>query len=133
MIYFDSNIFIYVLIYEENTKKVKKADYYLTQLVKGEITGYTCTLTWDEVFYIILRVAGIDKAIKSGDFLLNFPNLIFLDVDIELILAAHEIVRKAKIMPRDAIHAASAIKHCSGEIISSDSDFDNVKGITRTF
>ena len=72
MIYFDSNIFIYALIYEENTKKVKKADYYLTQLVKGEIAGCTSTLTWDEVFYIIQRVAGIDKAIKSGDFLLNF-------------------------------------------------------------
>lgn len=133
MIHFDSNIFIYALIYEENTKRVKKADYYLTHLVKGEITGCTCTLTWDEVFYIILRVAGIDEAIKSGDFLLNFPNLTFLDVDLELILAAHKIARKAKIMPRNAIHAASAIKHCSGEIVSSDSGFDNVEGITRTF
>jgi len=36
MIYFDSNIFIYALIYEENSKKVKKADYYLTKLVKGD-------------------------------------------------------------------------------------------------
>ena len=54
-------------------------------------------------------------------------------MDIELILPAHEIARKAKIMPRDAVHAASAIKHCSGEIVSSDSGFDNIEGITRTF
>jgi len=90
-------------------------------------------LTWDEVFYIILRVVGIDEAIKSGEFLLAFPNLTFLDVDLELILAAHQIARKARIMPRDAIHAASAIKHCRGEIVSSDSDFDKVGKITRRF
>jgi len=40
MIYFDSNTFIYELIYE-TVKDVKKADNYLIQFVRGEIMGYT--------------------------------------------------------------------------------------------
>lgn len=44
-----------------------------------------------------------------------------------------EITREYKIMPRDAIHAASTIKYYNGEIISNDSGFDSIEGIIRRF
>jgi predicted nucleic acid-binding protein len=101
--------------------------------VKEEITGCTSTLTWDEVFYILLRSIGANEAVEAGRFLLSFPTLTFLNVDFGLILEASKITRKYKIMPRDAIHAASAIKYCNGKIISNDSGFDSIKEITRKF
>ena len=75
MMYFDSNIFIYSLIYEETVRDVKKADTHLIHLALGETAGCTCTLTWDEVFYVILRAVGIDEAVEAGRFLLAFQNL----------------------------------------------------------
>ncbi len=133
MIYFDSNVFIYALIYEETVRDVRKADNHLIRLLRGKIMGCTCTLTWDEVFYVVFRAVGINEAVESGKVLLAFPNLTFVDVDFELILEAHKIARESRILPRDAIHAASAIKYCNGEIISRDSGFDIVEGITRRF
>ena len=133
MIYLDSNVFIYSLIYEDTLGVVQKAEYYLKQVVTGEIAGCTCTLTWDEVFYNVLKSTGLNEAIRAGKSLLSFPNLKFLNVDFELIAKAHELAAERKLKPRDAIHAASAIEYCNGEIISNDAEFDCVDQIRRTF
>jgi len=133
MTYFDANIFIYPLIYEETLEDAVIASHYLEQLAKGQITGYTCTLTWDEIFYIILQKSGYTEAVTAGEAFLDFPNLQFINVDHELIIEAQKIARDFNVKPRDAIHAASALKWCNGEIISNDSDFDVIDGINRTF
>ena len=133
MIYLDANIFLYPLVYGEEKEEVKKSVFYLNKLIKGEIEGCTCVLTWDEIYYIILKVSGITEAIDAGEKFLSFPNLQFLKVDFEVINEAHKIAANFKIKPRDAIHAASAFKYCNGEIISNDSIFDNVRGIRRKF
>lgn len=134
MMYLDSNVFIYPLIYESDLEEsIKRADYYLNLLVTGKIVGYTCTLTWDEVFYIVKRTNGSEEAGRAGTFLLTFPNLKFVNVDFGIISNAQKIAQRFNIMPRDAIHAACALEYCNGEIISNDLDFDGVKGLKRKF
>lgn len=133
MTYFDANVFIYPLIYEETLADAAIASGYLEQLVRGQIIGYTCTLTWDEIFYIVLQKSGHTQAVTAGEAFLNFPNLQFINVDHELITKAQEIARDFNVKPRDAIHAASALKRCNGEIISNDSGFDVIDGINRMF
>jgi len=134
MIYLDSNVFIYSLIYESGlNESVKKADYYLDLLIKGKIVGYTCALTWDEVFYIVKRTNGFEEAGRAGKFLLTFPNLKFVNVDFGIISNAQKIAQRFNIMPRDAIHASCALEYCNGEIISNDLDFDGITGLKRKF
>lgn len=133
MIYVDSNVFIYALIYKADLEDVEKANYYLNHVAKGEIAGCTCTLTWDEVFYIVRRSIGFEEAVQAGKHLLVFPNIEFIDVDFEILAKAQKIAEEFKVMPRDAIHAACVLEYCNGKIISSDSDFDNIKGVKRKF
>jgi len=131
--YFDANVFIYTLIYDQHVEDFKKSEYYLSCLAKGEIVGCTSTLTWDEVFYIIRKNSGIEEAVEASKCLLTLPNLTFINVDFDVISIAQQIVEESRIMPRDAIHAACAIKHCSGKIISNDADFDGINEMERIF
>ena len=132
-IYFDSNVFIYALTYDHQLEDFKKSDYYLGCLARGEIAGYTSTLTWDEVVYVIYKKYGVKKAIETSKYLLSFPNLEFINVDFSVISAAQQIAEDSHIMPRDAIHAVCAIKSCNGKIISNDTDFDGISKIERIF
>jgi len=131
--YFDSNVFIYALIYDYQLEDFKKSDYYLGCLKRGEIVGYTSTLTWDEVFYTIKKTNGFDKAIEASEVFLNLPNLKFINVDFIIILEAQKIIEESYIMPRDAIHIACAIKYCNGKILSNDEGFDSVNKVKRIF
>ena len=132
--YLDANVFIYPLIYDRNLNaEAKKADYYLDLLVTGAREGYTCTLTWDEVFYKIKRICGSIKAEQAGKALFTLPNLKFINVDFEVIYKAQKIALLFNAMPRDAIHAVCAFESCNGKIISNDQGFDCIKGLKREF
>jgi hypothetical protein len=72
MFYFDANVFILPQIYEETISEVRKAREYLIKLAKGEVEGYTSTLTWDEVVYAIRKYAGRDESLVAGR-ALKFP------------------------------------------------------------
>ena len=134
MMYLDANVFIYPLIYDPNLNAdAKKADYYLDLLVTGKKVGYTCTLTWDEVFYIIKKTFGIIKAEQAGKVLFTLPNLKFVNVDFDVISKAQKIALAFNTMPRDAIHAVCAVESCNGKIISNDRGFDCIKGLKREF
>ena len=133
MIYVDANVFVYSLIYEYTIEESKKADYYLTQIINGNIGGCTSTLSWDEIFYVVKRSIGINEAIEAGKKILEFPKLKFIDVSFYIISRAQNIVNEHNMKPRDAIHSACALEFCDGRIISNDSDFDNVNGMKRIF
>ena len=134
MMYLDANVFIYPLIYDLNLNaEAKKSDYYLDLLVTGKRVGYTCTLTWDEVFYKIKKICGIIKAEQAGKALFTLPNLKFVNVDFEVISKAQKIAMLFNTMPRDAIHAVCAFEYCNGKIISNDRGFDSIKGLNREF
>lgn len=134
MMYFDANVFIYPLIYNINLNvNANTANYYLELLVTGKMVGYTCTLTWDEVFYKIKQLYGNIKADQASKTLFTFPNLNFVNVDFEIISKAQKIAMLFNTMPRDAIHAACALEYCNGEIISNDLHFDRIKGLKRKF
>ena len=133
MIYLDTNIFIYALAEDQTLEEAQKSTEYLNKLVIGYIECCTNYLTWDEVVYITLRDHGREKAVEIGKYLLLFPNLKFLDANDRLVEKAQTIINQFNINPRDAIHAASSLEYCSGEMISNDQDFDVINGIRRRF
>lgn len=133
MIYVDSNVFIYPVIYEEPTvTEAKKSKDFLLRIALGEIEAYTSSITWDEVTWTIRKLFGIDSSINEGKKFLSFPNLRLLGVKKSTILKAQELTEKYKIKPRDAIHAAVALENKITSIVSYDEDFDKVDEIKRT-
>jgi predicted nucleic acid-binding protein len=133
MLYVDSNVFIYPVLYAvEAEPKAKKAKQVLLSIEKGELPAYTSTLTWDEVVWVISKTLGRDEGINQGQKLLGFPNLEFVAVDANIITQAQVLLDKYNLNPRDSIHIASAIQRKIKTIISDDKDIDQVTEISRT-
>jgi predicted nucleic acid-binding protein len=127
--YLDSNVFIHAAVYHEagrggTAKKI------LLRMTRGEIEGYTSSLTWDELVWVVKRIEGLDAARKAGAKFLQLANLKILSVN-NVVELAQKLIEKYDINPRDAIHLACALKNGVREIISDDSDLDKVKEITR--
>lgn len=132
MKYIDSNIFIYPVVADEKTEtKAASSKKILLQISTGKLNAATCYLTWDEIVWVFEKFLGRDLALAEGRRFLEFPNLKFLKVDGAIISRAQDLINKYQMKPRDAIHAACALENNINEIISDDSDFDDVKELKR--
>ena len=97
----------------------------------GEITAFTSTLTWDEVVWVVRRLLGKPDSVQAGEKLILFPNLRFVPASEDVIRQAQNLVSEQDIAPRDAIHAASALRKNVDWLVSDDPDLDVVKGLKR--
>jgi predicted nucleic acid-binding protein len=132
MLYIDSNVFIYPILYSEDVEpKVKKAKQILQNIENSELSACTSVLTWDEVVWVVRKTMGKTEAISQGQKLLGFLNLEFISTDENIIGQAQTLMAKYNLNPRDAIHIASAMNKKVSNIISDDEDIDVVKEIKR--
>jgi len=121
---------VYATLYKGEL--AKKAEEYLRKASDGDFVAFTSSLTWDEVVYAVRKVAGVEESIEIGKLMLKIPFLKFLEVNHTVCEEAQKIIEKYKVMPRDAIHAALALKYCD-VIVSNDRDFDLIEGLERVF
>ena len=124
--YIDANIFIQGILREDN--KSKKI---ILKIADNKFTGVTSVLSWDEIVFIVRKFLGNDIAKIEGYKFFNLPNIIFVDAKKEIIMKAQKLVEEYNLLPRDAIHAATAISLNISEIISEDKDFDKIKVLKR--
>ncbi len=68
------------------------------------MVAYTGILTWDEVVWVVWKIAGRQTVIKQGSALLSLPNLRLLSMDEELELKAQEVFEKYNLAPRESLH-----------------------------
>ena len=129
MMYLDANIFI--LAAGSRSEIGEKARKFLQNLQAGRERAFTSALTFDEVVWKVSQIRNFDDALAAGSNLIKMSNLIFLDVNINIISKSLDLMRLYKLYPRDAIHAASALNNNIYEIISEDKDFDNIRGLDR--
>lgn len=129
MNYFDSNIIIYAIL--DDTKKGDWARDVLEKVQNEEMPACTSFLTFDEVFYKVKKVSGNEEALKNIEAFLTMPNMRFIDVNDSVIWKALELIREYKLLPRDSIHAATALIAGADSIYSEDEDFDRIKGFKR--
>lgn len=133
MLYVDSNVFLYPVIYEvDAVAEAKRSKDFLLKIAKGDVEACTATITWDEVVWAIRRIFGLEPSLEQGRKLLGFPNLKLLGVRKGVVLRAQEIMEKYSLKPRDALHAATALENRITTIVSYDEDFDKVKEVKRT-
>jgi len=101
------------------------------EIQKGELLACTSFLTFDEVFYKVRKMAGEAAALESGEALLMTPNLRFIPVDDKVVWRALEMMKAQPLLPRDAIHAGTALLSDAQTVYSEDRDFDRIKGLRR--
>lgn len=128
-VYLDSPIFITANV--KSDYEGEKARDIISGLKTGIIEGYTSTLTFDEVVFVIRKIAGFENSVLTGDLFLNIPNLKFIEVDYGIIALAQDAIKRHRLKPRDAIHAACAINKGIKIVISDDADFDAIKELER--
>ena len=127
MIYIDSNIFIYSVT---DSEELGKECIKLLELIENNRTKYiTSTLTFDEVFYKIKKLVSLEDAITFTERLLTTNNLSFVSVDTNIILKSLSLIKKLKLMPRDAVHLACALSNKADLIITQDKDFTKINEI----
>ena len=128
-VYLDSSVFIPANLKSDQIGE--QARNIINSVEAGIIQGDTSTLTFDEVAFTLRKIGGFEKSIMTGDIFLSIPNLNFIDVTYEIITSAQELIKKYRLKPRDAIHAACAINNDINIIISDDADFDAIKELER--
>ncbi len=129
MNYLDSNLIIYAILDETGVGEWARG--MLEKVQNEEMPACTSFLTFDEVFYKVNKVRGIEVAVKNLEAFLTMPNMRFFDVDDAVVWKALELIKEYKILPRDAIHAATALIAGAETIYSEDRDFDRIKGLKR--
>lgn len=125
MIYLDANVFVYAAVDDGDTGEAAAKALHAA-LEEGACTA---TLTADEVLWTVARFVGRDASRqKVRDLLAMDLTLAAVQRDdIEVALGLHE----EGLDPRDAIHAAVALRMGCVRIVSTDADFDKVKGLRR--
>jgi predicted nucleic acid-binding protein len=103
----------------------------LLRVQNEEMPACTSFLTFDEVFYKVNKVKGNDAAVKNLEVFLTMQNMRFLKVDDGVIWKALELIKEYNMLPRDSIHASTAIIAGAETIFSEDGDFDRIKGLKR--
>jgi predicted nucleic acid-binding protein len=129
--YFDSNLIIYAMLDETETGEWARE--LLGRVQNEEMPACTSFLTFDEVFYKVNKVKGSGVAIKNLEAFLTMPNMRFIDVNDSVIWKALELIKEYRLLPRDAIHAATAFIAGAETVFSEDTDFDNIPGLKRTW
>ena len=122
MEYVDANVIIYALS-DPGLKGIKSKEL----LVSQELL--TNSLTLDEVAFYFLRQSKA-KALQAVNTMISSPKLFyepFIHDDFQEFARLIGLGLK----PRDAIHAATALRLGCKVIYSEDKDFDSVKGLKR--
>jgi len=132
LLYVDSNVFLYPVIYEpETVEEARESKDFLLKISEGSVEACTATITWDEVVWVVRKISGSKPSIELGRRFLEFPNLKLLNVKRSVVLRAQRLMEKYEIKPRDAIHAATALENGIEIIVSYDRDFDKLEEIKR--
>ncbi|MBS3075117.1 type II toxin-antitoxin system VapC family toxin [Candidatus Pacearchaeota archaeon] len=124
--YIDANIFIQGILRNDNNSKNV-----ILKIANKEFIGVTSVLSWDEITFIVKKFLGKGLAEIEGKKFFSLPNFIFVDAKKDIIIKAQKLFEEYNLMPRDAIHAATAIYLNIDEMISEDIDFDKIKELKR--
>lgn len=150
MLYLDTMVF-YALVRDIDSDIVKPL---FRQIKEGNWQAFTSALTFDELSYRLLLTLISDHhegnpldhlrsneaqmiatyypsvAVEVGR-LQTFSGLIVLDVTIADLTAMHQLVLHHNLRPRDALHLAAMYKSDCLDLVSNDSDFDQIPNIQR--
>ena len=129
MLYFDSNVFLYAALNSEEVGRRARA--LLAEVQDGRLQAASSALSFDEVVWSVKKHRSLEESLTAGEAFLSMAGLDVLPVEGDLLSSALGLIRDYRFDPRDAIHAASALRAEAEAIVSSDKHFDRLKQIKR--
>jgi predicted nucleic acid-binding protein len=127
--YLDTNVFVHPILFDN--RKAAACRKLLEKAARREIEAVTSVLTWDELVYVVGKYRGRTGGNVEGAKFLQFPHLTFIEVDLPLLAKAQDLADRYGLLPRDAVHAASALQETADQFVSDDEDFDRVRELRR--
>jgi predicted nucleic acid-binding protein len=124
----DTSVIVTPFLKNRSADVIARCDAFLDAAAQRGEPVATSWLTWDEVVWSLGRSApqfDRRRAAELSDALLQVEFLRFLPVDRATIELAASLFARSSSRPRDCIHAAAALRHCAGQLVSLDSDFSS--------
>ncbi|MGB8384804.1 MAG: type II toxin-antitoxin system VapC family toxin [Dermatophilaceae bacterium] len=101
----------------------------VARAASSELVLHASTEAVQELLFHRMRVGDRDTAVVSARLVMGL--CILHDVDREVMGRAIDLVGATMLGGREAVHAATALHHGFGSIVSADRDFDGVPGLRR--
>lgn len=95
----------------------------------GEVVLHASTEAVQELLFHRMRIGDRDAAVGSARLVMRL--CVLHDVDRDVMSRALDLVSATTLGGRNAVHAATALVHGFGSIVSADRDFDAVPGLRR--
>lgn len=126
--FLDSNVIIKAQLSHAGEGKACAA--LLRKIHAGEQNAVTSPLVFNEVFYVLKGLRGLQAAEEAWNNLLSIQHLVILPIDQKVM--GHVIgYVKAGLEPQDAFHAATMKANGIGTICSYDKGFDRLSDLKR--
>ena len=121
----DSMTLIYLL--EDAAPHASTMELVFQRIEKGRCTAYVSVLGLTELLVRPMELADYETVEKYRHFLLNFPNLQILDLDIPTAEIAASLRAKYSFRTPDAIHLATALQHGASAFLTNDKQLTRLK------
>lgn len=130
MLYVDTSVIVTPFLRNREPVVIDRCLALLDDAAGRGVELATSWLNWDEVAWSLGRKDGRfdrERAAEYAQALLEVEFLRFCEVDEQVISTATRLLSESSARPRDCIHAATALLHCGGQLVSLDSDFGKEK------
>ncbi len=128
-VFLDTNVFIYGAGAPSPYKTECVA--LLQRVAAGELDATTSVEVVQEIHHVFRRRGRLAEGIALGrEVLLLFPEILTITRE-DVVRAGALLTTWPQLSPRDALHAASALNHGIGTMVSVDKDFDQIEGLVR--
>ena len=125
----DTGIFVAPLLANLPEATAQACKEWQARAATGAIEAVTSALTWDEIAWVAGRRRGQQFDFRrAGSFAAaarKVTGVTWLPVDEDVIDLAQRLLSEARFAPRDAIHAATALIHAEGRLVTLDGDFSD--------
>ncbi len=127
MIYLDANFFV---LMNSASVKGENARRILNEIIQGK-RAVTSSLALDEVMWVFMKNKLRHELRRVIEEVYSVRNLEVKEVSSLIPLRALDFIEQHNLKPRDAFHLSLMEQLGIREIVTDDSDFDNIQGITR--
>ena len=127
--FLDTNVFLYAA--GESHPEREACARVLRKVADGTLDATVNTEVVQEILYVLVRRGRRKEAVTLARHVTElFPDL--LPVTREDMLSACALIQRYPRLPaRDAVHAATMLRHGLKHVISVDTDFDQVRELRR--
>lgn len=103
----------------------------LHRVAAHEVDARTSAEVVQEIHHVFRRRGRLADGVALGrEVVLLFPDLLPIS-RADIVRSGDILMGRPQLSPRDALHAATALNNGISAIVSTDSDLDQVEGLTR--